>query len=87
MTEQDYTFQLASGTSTRHSAGPYDQETNTPRYEIEISMPSHVRHQIKVEQFLMGNEGSRIWVCDIKNNSTWPAFIMIKKDGVLLRIR
>ncbi len=87
MTEQNYTFQLAPGKSTRHPAGPYDQETHSPRYEIEISVPSYVRHQIEVKQFLMGKEGSRIWVWDIKNNSTYPAFVIIKKDGALLRIR
>ncbi len=87
MTERDYTFQLSPGTKTRYNAGPYDQETCSPRYSLELSVPEHARRQVDVQQYLMGNEGSRIWVWDINNKSTWPVFIIIKKDGVLVRDR
>ena len=60
------------------------KEKATPRYSIEVSAPGHVRHEIHVTQFLMGTEGNYTWVWDIENRSTWPAFIIIKKDGVLL---
>ncbi len=79
--EKDYTFCLMPGTKIRHNAGPFDTETRKPRYEIEINIPKHARDQVEIEQFLMGNPENRMWVWDIKNKSTWPAFITIKKDG------
>ena len=55
-------------------------------YEIEVVVSGHVRHLVEVRQFLMGPEGRRFWVWEIENSSTWPAFIIIKKDGVLQRM-
>lgn len=85
MNEKDYTFQLNQKSKFRYNAGPYDLKTRTPWYEIEVSIPQHVKHQIEIKQFLMGDEESCIWVWDIVNNSTWPAFISIKKDGILIK--
>lgn len=80
-----YTFELSPGRSTRYNAGPYDQKAQMPRYAFEVSLPQHVTNQFEYNQFLMGNEGSRIWVWDFKNKSSWPAFVSIFKDDVLVK--
>ena len=82
--EKDYTFCLSPGNKTRYAAGPFDINTRKPRYEIEINIPSHVRNQVEVKQFLMGSENNYQWVWNIENKSTWPAFIIIKKDGQMI---
>jgi len=79
--EKDYTFCLMPGAKTRYTAGRFDAVTRTPHYEIEINVPSHVSDQVRVSQFLLGTPENCQWAWDIKNNSTWPAFIIIKKDG------
>lgn len=83
--EKDYTLGLGPKSKTRHSPGPFDIETRKPHYEIEISAPKHVKHQIEVRDFLMGNPGSYQWVYEINNKSSWPAFIIIKKDGEVVK--
>lgn len=85
MTETDYTFELPPGGKTRYNAGSYDPKTQTPRYAFAVSLPSHVMHQFEFEQFLMGREDARLWVWDFRNKSTWPAFVSITKDGVLVK--
>lgn len=85
MSENDYTFVLMPGAKIRYNAGPYDQATHSPRYEIALSCPTHVAHQIHEEQFLMGAEGHRIWMWAMENQSTWPVFVLVKKDGMLVR--
>ena len=85
MNDHEHTFQLNAGMETRYLAGSYNQETHTPRYEIEVILPTHAQHQIEINQFLIGTKGDRTWVWDIKNNSTWQAFIIIKKDGALVK--
>ena len=79
--ERDYTFRLMPGKSTRYLAGSFNATTRTPRYEIEINVPSHVQNQIKVEQILTGTKDDCQWAWDIENKSSWPAFILVKKDG------
>ncbi len=81
---RDFTFELPSSGKTRYSAGKYDQGTATPKYTIEISASSHVRDQVNVKQFLVGGAGEVTWGWEIQNKSTWPAFIIVKKDGVLV---
>lgn len=86
MTEPNYTFELSPGRKSRYNAGPYDQDTGLPRYTIDVLAPDDVaKSKIEISQFLMGPEGSRLWVWDIVNKSTWPVFVIIKKDGVLVR--
>ena len=85
MSNTDYTFQLSPGGKARHNAGSYSQETCLPKYELEISIPEHAKNQVDIQQFLMGNEGSRTWVWEITNNSTWPAFCSVTKDGELVK--
>ena len=80
----DYTLQLGPKSKTRYNAGPYNQESQSPRYEIDYSAGPDSYHLIEISQFLMGKEGSRMWVWDIENKSTWPVFIMIKRDGQLI---
>lgn len=84
MNKKDYTFQLNQNSKFRYNAGSYDQESQTPKYKIDVSIPEHVKNQIKIKQFLMGEKGDNLWVWDIENNSTYPAFISIKKDDRLV---
>ena len=81
--ENQCTFVLDPGKKKRLFAGTYDVKSRKPQYEIDINVPKHVRNQIEVNQKLIGNEDYCQWAWDIKNNSTWPAFITIKKDGVI----
>lgn len=78
---KDYTFYLMPGGKTRYIAGPFDINTRLPHYEIEISVPTHVRDQIEVNQFLLGTPENCQWAWDIKNNTSWPTFIIIRKNG------
>lgn len=84
MAAGEYTFQLPPGGKTRWNAGAYDPESRTPRYTIEVLVPEHVRYQIETKQFLMGTPGNYLWVWDIQNKSTWPAFVSVLRDGVLV---
>jgi hypothetical protein len=68
----------------RHPAGLYDEKTRTPSYSLEVSTWKDLRDRVKVVDFLMGTENKRIWVYEITNESEWPAFISIKRDGQLL---
>ncbi|EGR1985722.1 TPA: hypothetical protein GRI96_24895 [Vibrio parahaemolyticus] len=80
------TFELGPKSKTRYNAGEYDPETFSPKYEIKVAARDDIaRSQVEINQILMGNKGSRIWVWDITNNSTWPIFISIMKDGVLVK--
>ena len=87
MSDIDYTFRLGPKSKTRYSAGDYNQEDCSPRYELDYSAGPDCNNLIEISQFLMGNEGSRIWVWDIENKSTWPVFIKIKKDGQLIKYK
>jgi hypothetical protein len=80
--ENQYSFVLDPGKKRRRIAGTYDVKSQRPHYEIDINVPEHVRNQIEVNQILIGNEEYCQWAWDIKNNSSWPAFVTIKKDGV-----
>lgn len=81
MNEQDCTFCISPGGKTRYIAGPFDTSSRTPRYEIEVSVPKHVRSQVEVNQFLLGTPEDCQWAYDIKNRSTWPVLVIIKRDG------
>jgi|WetSurMetagenome_2_1015567.scaffolds.fasta_scaffold106301_3 hypothetical protein len=78
--DKDYSFCLSPGIKTRHIAGPFDVKTRKPHYEIIVSVPTHVRNQVEIKQFLLGTPDNCQWGWDIKNGSTWPAFVTIKKD-------
>ena len=80
----NYTFQLDPGGKTRYNAGTYDQDAHTPRFRYEVLLPEHEKHRLDAKQFLMGPEGGRIWVWEFENRSTYPAFISIFKDGILV---
>lgn len=84
MTDKTYTLLLSPGGKTRHAVGPYDKENHTPLYTIEIGVPSHVKHEVEVKQFLLQFGKEYQWTYDIHNTSSWPAFITIRKDGVPL---
>ena len=85
MTEQkNYTFCLMPGIKTRYAAGPFDVKTRAPQYEIEINVPPHVRNQVEVKQVILGTPENCQWAWDIKNDTSNPAFISIKKDGQMI---
>jgi hypothetical protein len=85
MTTPNHTFELGPHSKTRYSAGPYDPTSHSPRYTIEMSTPDdHVQRQVDVEQVLMGTEGNYIWVWVMNNKSTWPVFVSVMKDGMLV---
>jgi hypothetical protein len=79
--EKDYSFCLGPGIKTRYIAGPFDVKTHKPHYELIVSIPTHVRNQVEIKQFLLGTPDNCQWGWDIKNNSTWPASVIAKKDG------
>jgi hypothetical protein len=79
--KKDCSFYLMPGQKTRHIAGSFDIKAAKPIFEIEVSVPTHVRHQVEISQILLGTPEKCLWAWDIKNNSTWPAFVIIKKDG------
>lgn len=83
--EKDFSFVLSPGGKTRYTAGPFDVKTRKPCYEIDVSVPTHVRNQLEIQQFLVGTPENCQWGWEIKNRSTWPAFVTIKKDGELIK--
>ncbi len=83
--KKDYTLCLSPGGKTRYAVGPYDRESQTPRYTIEISIFQHVKHQVAVKQFLLGSGNQYQWAYEIHNKSSYPAFIIIKKDNVIVK--
>ena len=88
MNKKNYTFVLSPGQKKcRYNAGFYDPVSSMPKHEISVlnAMPE-LEAQVEINQFLMGNEGDRFWVWELTNNSTWPAFITIKKDGELVKM-
>jgi len=83
---KDYSFILPPNQKTRHIAGTFDSEKKEPHYEIEISIPRHVRDMVEVNQILLGVPQDCQWGWDIYNKSSWPAFVIVKRDGVLVKI-
>ena len=77
----DYTFCLMPGIKTKWS-GEYDPAVARPSYDIRISAGPDCRELITLSQVLM-YQGT-LWVYELKNGSTWPAFVSILKDGVLV---
>jgi hypothetical protein len=83
---KDYSFLLSPGGKTRYIAGAFDYEKREPHYEIEVSIPHHVRDQVEMNQVLLGSPQKNQWGWDIHNKSSWPAFIIVKKDGILVKL-
>lgn len=80
----DFTFELPPRGKTRYGAGQYDKATASPKYTIEVSVPLHVRDKVTVAHFLIQTVSGLTWGWEIHNDSTWPAFVIVKRDGVLL---
>lgn len=85
MNEKDYTFILSEKSKIRYNAGSYNDKTKTPEYKIDVLTIKDLKNQIVISQFLMGKEDSYIWVWDLENKSTWPAFVSIMRDGILVK--
>lgn len=81
---KDYSFLLNPNQKKRYIAGSYDPKNHRPIYEIEIDVPKHVKNQVSEKQILVGTPENCQWGWDIENNSSWPAYVVIKKDGVLI---
>ena len=60
-------------------SAPFDFNKNSPRLKLKVSVPSHVRHQVKVEEDLLGNERHCTKVYRVDNQSSWPAFLTLVK--------
>lgn len=83
---KEYTLMVDPRRSGRRNAGPYDPKTNTPRYEEAFDAPSpEARRSFHIESKVMGTEGNYLWVWEFRNDSTWPIFLTLKKDGVVQR--
>lgn len=82
---EDYTFILDSKTNTRYVVGKYNYDTKTPCYEIELSVPQHVKNYVEVKHVLIGSPENCNWGWDISNESSWPVIVKVKKDGVLIK--
>lgn len=80
---KNYTFIIPAKTKTRHIAGPYNIETLSPKYEIKLDCPSHVKNQIDVNQYLHGSPPKCQWAWEINNKSTWKIWVTIIKDGII----
>ena len=84
MDKIDFTFQLDPGQKRRYIAGAYSPKEMVPKYGIEINAPPHVKPQVLCEQILVGNPEKCSWAYDLENKSTWPVFVIVKKDGEML---
>jgi len=85
MEQKNYTLSLSPREKRRFAAGKYDTENQKPFYEMEINCPKHVRNQVEYDQFLLGTPDNCQWAYKFHNKSSYPVFIIIKKDGVLIR--
>jgi len=84
MEKIDCTFCLEPGQKRRYIAGEYSPKEMTPKYEIEVNAVHHVKPQVICEQVLVGNPEKCSWAYDLENKSTWPVFVIVKKDGEML---
>jgi len=84
-THNNYSFELSAKTRKRFVAGKYDVNNHKPVFTIEIQCPKHVRNLIKEKQILLGTSENCNWVYDIYNGSTWSVFVIVKKDGLILK--
>ena len=81
----NYTFQLDAGVKTRFKVGSYDPISYLPKYDIEVITPhEEAKRKIEINPIIMGMEGSHFLVWEIKNDSAWPVYFNVKKDGVLV---
>jgi len=82
---KNYSYYIEPGNRMRQVAGPYDVETKKPHYTIQVECPSHVRNQVKQNTFLIGNPDNCSWAWEVLNNSSWPVFVTVKKEGKILK--
>lgn len=60
-------------------SAPFDFKKNSPCLNLKVLVPSHVRHQVKVEEVLLGNERHCTKVYRVDNQSTWSAYLTLAK--------
>lgn len=76
-------IEIPPGGTFRRAAGPYDLKNKLPRYEVDVlAVDAHASDQVVVDSEIMGRVDNYSWIWKITNNSTWPVFITLKKDGV-----
>lgn len=81
----DYSFVLYPRTKKRCNAGTFDREKRQPSYELDVHVPKHVQHEVETKQFLIKTGDGYLWIWDIENNSSWPAFITVFADGKIVK--
>ncbi|MDA3140167.1 hypothetical protein [Vibrio metschnikovii] len=80
-----FTLQVAPKSQARYNAGSYDPILYMPKYDVEMFTPyQDVQGQVDINRVVMGSKGAHFLVLEIKNNSTWPVFLSVTKDGVLM---
>ena len=80
---ENHRIQIPAGGSFRRPAGPYDLESRLPRYDVEVlAVDDHASHQVVIDSEIMGSVGNYTWIWRIMNNSSWPVFITLKKNGI-----
>lgn len=81
--DNEHKICLPPGARFRRQAGPYDLESQSPRYSFQVSAPDEqAKRQVVDNSEVMGAPGRHFYVWDIKNNSTWPVFLTLTVDGV-----
>ncbi|MGE8063726.1 hypothetical protein [Pseudomonas sp. NPDC089569] len=75
-------IEIAANGTFRRSAGPYDQKSRLPLYEVDVmAVNAEAARQVDVDSEIMGVGENATWIWKITNKSRWPVFITLKKDG------
>lgn len=79
----DHRITLDPGARFRRQAGPYNLETRSPQYGVQVcARDEQARRQVEDSSQIMGVPGGHFYVWDIKNGSSWPVFLTLTVDGV-----
>lgn len=81
----DYTFILMPGTKTRYVPVELCQEDRDAKYELKIVLPKQLMDLCRCEPILVGDENKHSAGWTIENNASCPAFVLIKKNGELIK--
>ncbi|MDA3871634.1 MAG: hypothetical protein PF551_04695 [Candidatus Marinimicrobia bacterium] len=84
MLENNDSYYIEPGKKIQRVAGPYDIKTHKPQYSIEVNYPSHVKNQVEQKTFIIENSRNYFWAWKVVNNSNWPIFVTVKRDGIVI---
>ncbi|SEE90570.1 hypothetical protein SAMN05216510_4467 [Pseudomonas coleopterorum] len=83
--KNDNQITLLPGSRFRRQAGPYNLDTGRPRYAFQVSArDEQARLQVEDNSQIMGAPGGYFYVWDITNGSTWPVFLTLTVDGMMV---